>query len=106
MPGPFGHYGHVVRVAVLFAAALLSFLFIRSWLVPPDFGRLGFYRAGALDDIAARPVAFAGEATCAACHAKIFEERQGTRHASLRCEACHGPSDAHALKADVTLAAL
>ena len=106
MPSPSGQYGHVVRVAVLFAAAFLTFLLVRSLLVPSDFGRYGFYRAGALGDIAARPVAFAGETACVACHAKTFEERHDTRHASLHCEACHGPLEAHARTPDVKPAAL
>jgi hypothetical protein len=97
MPSPFGHYGHVARVAGLFAAALFVFLLVRAFLVPADFGRYGFYRAGALDDIRARPADFGGEASCKPCHAKTFDERKDTRHAKVHCEACHGPLQAHVI---------
>ena len=38
-------------------------------LVPSDFGVYGFYRAGALNDVKARPIAYAGRAACEECHA-------------------------------------
>lgn len=106
MPSPFGHYGHVARVAGLFAVALLGFLLVRALLVPSDFGRYGFYRGGALADIRARSVDFGGEASCVPCHAKVFDERKGTRHAGVHCEACHGPLAAHAHTPSVTATAL
>ena len=38
MPGRFGHYGHLLRVAALFAIGLGGFLVARHMLVPSDFG--------------------------------------------------------------------
>jgi hypothetical protein len=96
MPGSPRPYDHVVRVVAIFALGVLVFLAARSWLVPPDFGKYGFYRASALDDIKALPVKFAGHQTCEVCHAAIVEARGQTKHAQLSCEVCHGPQLVHA----------
>lgn len=88
--------GHLVRLAALGAILLVGFLVIRHAVVPPSFGRNGHYRAAALDDIAARPVAFAGREACEACHDDIAQMKKEARHARLGCEACHGALQAHA----------
>ena len=95
MSGGFGHYGHVVRVAGLFALGFTAFLVVRAALIPPDFGLYGFYRAGALDDNRAQPVQYVGQETCVVCHADVDELRQQARHAKVACEACHGPAASH-----------
>jgi len=86
---------HLVRMAVLFAAGVVFFIAFRAWMVPADFGVYGHYRAGALDDVRARPVRYAGRAACEDCHADVVAARQGSRHARIGCEACHGPLVAH-----------
>jgi predicted CXXCH cytochrome family protein len=96
MPGRFGHYQHVVRVAALFAVGFGVFLVIRALLVPADFGRLGFYRAGALDDVRAQAVVFAGQGACAECHTDVMAVRKAGSHAKVSCESCHGPLASHA----------
>ena len=95
-PEPPGPYAHVLRVLALFTFGFATFLVVRSQLIPPDFGVLGFYRAGALDDIKARPAAYAGAAVCVDCHTDVAEARKGARHARINCEACHGPLARHA----------
>ncbi|MEZ5319919.1 MAG: multiheme c-type cytochrome [Vicinamibacterales bacterium] len=95
MSSRFQHHGHVVRVAVLFAAGFLTFLVARAWLIPADFGVYGFYRAGALDAVRAQPIKYAGQTPCLDCHAEVDELRQTERHRNVSCEACHGPSAAH-----------
>ena len=87
----FGHKGHLVRVAGLFVAGVLAFLVLQAFLVPKGFGVYGHYRAGALEENRARPVAFAGRAACVECHSDVPEAMKGGRHAAIRCEACHGP---------------
>jgi len=96
MEGFFRHKGHLVRVAVLFAAGILVFLGLQALLVPRGFGAYGHYRAGALDDNRARPLAHAGRAACLDCHADVWETLQKGRHGQVRCEACHGPLARHA----------
>lgn len=88
--------GHLIRPALVFVAGFGLFLGLRAMLVPPSFGRYGHYRAAVLDEIRARPVAFAGQAVCAGCHAEEAAARDAGRHAGLACEACHGPASAHA----------
>jgi hypothetical protein len=92
------HYGHVLRVAVLFAFGLVAFIVLRQILVPADFNLegYGFFRAGALDDIAARPAAYAGHEVCSGCHSDVQDAKAKSRHAPVRCEACHGPLARHA----------
>jgi hypothetical protein len=89
-------YGHVLRMVAAFGVAIAAFLVWRAWMVPPDFGTLGHYRAGAIAEIAALPVVYAGQAECVSCHSDVEEARTGSRHAGIRCEACHGPLGKHA----------
>jgi predicted CXXCH cytochrome family protein len=92
----FGHRGHLVRVAALFAAGLLVFFILRVLFVPEGFGVYGHFRAGAIEENRVRPVAFAGRAACVECHSDVPEAMKGGRHAAIRCEACHGPLAGHA----------
>jgi cytochrome c7-like protein len=87
---------HLVRLAGLFLAAFVLFLVLRAALVPVGFGKFGHYRAGALADVAARPVAFAGRQECGACHEDVQGKLHGGKHAGVGCEACHGPLARHA----------
>jgi len=92
-PGPFAH---VLRLAGLFVFGIVCFLVLRWWFVPPGFGLYGHYRAGAIDDNRARPIAYAGQTACIECHSDVAAVRQGGRHAGVHCEACHGPLARHA----------
>jgi Cytochrome c554 and c-prime len=82
-------------MAGVFAVGFAVFVTGRSFLIPPDFGKFGFYRAGALDDVMARPMKYAGEETCVVCHSAVDEARQNSRHQRIHCEACHGPLLSH-----------
>lgn len=97
---------HLLRVAALFAAGIAAFFVMRGLLVPSDFGRYGHYRAGALADNQKRPVAFAGKTACLDCHSDVADAQKGSRHATVRCEACHGPLAGHADNPDVKPAKL
>ena len=96
MSSRFDDVSHVVRVVVLFALAVATFLAVRAWFVPEGFGVYGFYRAGALDDNRNRPLNHAGRAACATCHDDIVEARRGSKYEKIGCEACHGPLQSHA----------
>ena len=100
MSGRESDYSHVVKVVLLFVLALGSFIAIRWWFLPADFGVYGFYRAGALDDNRAHPLVHAGREACVDCHSDVVESRRGSRHAAIGCESCHGPLAAHASGAD------
>jgi hypothetical protein len=96
MRAPFRDADHLVRVAGLFVAAFLLFLVVRQFLVPADFGVYGHFRAGAIADNQVRPVKFAGQADCLACHDDVGTKRAAGKHARVACEACHGALAAHA----------
>jgi hypothetical protein len=87
---------HLLRVAGIFLAGVVIFLVARAFLVPKDFGLYGHFRAGALDDIRAQPIAFAGRPTCETCHSEVPEVLNAGKHAKIHCEACHGPLAKHA----------
>jgi hypothetical protein len=91
-----GHAGHLVRMAALFAVGTAGFFVLQAFFVPKDFGVYGHYRAGALDEERARPVAFAGRAACVECHSDVPDAAKGGAHEKVRCEACHGPLAGHA----------
>lgn len=96
MPHLFRDKEHLVRVVLLFAAGVAAFLVLQGLLTPKEFGVYGHFRTGALDDNAARPVAFAGHARCAECHGETAVAKAGGRHAGVACEACHGALARHA----------
>lgn len=96
MSGGPNPYSHLFRMAALFAAGILIFLVARSFFVPKDFGVLGHYRLGALEDAKQRPITFAGQAACVECHSDIGDLRKTARHAKVSCESCHGPLASHA----------
>lgn len=87
---------HLLRLAALFAAGVLVFGVARAEFVPATFGTLGHYRAKAIDDVRVKPIAYAGQAACADCHADIVELRAKARHRNIACESCHGPLAKHA----------
>ncbi len=96
MGGRFDDYKHIVRLLLLFAVGVVAFFVFRTVMIPSDFGRLGHYRAGALDDIRRLPVKFAGQKACIECHSDVQEMRAPGRHARISCESCHGVNGAHA----------
>jgi len=116
MRGRFQHAGHVLRVAAVFACGFVGFLVLRWAVVPADFGKYGFYRAGALDDIKARRISYAGAASCDSCHHDTYvlpkdwpklepgKDAPEDKHSILHCEACHGPLAAHAADKTVPVA--
>jgi hypothetical protein len=95
MSGWLKNKGHLVRMAGLFGLGVVAFLALRAFMIPSDFGVYGHFRAGALDDVKARPMHYAGRAACADCHADVVEARKGSKHERIGCESCHGPLLAH-----------
>ena len=87
---------HLLRMLALLLAGFALFAGVRAVLVPRDYGRLGPFRASALDEIAAQPVSFAGHEACEECHSDVVDVRAGSKHEQLHCEVCHGPAAAHA----------
>jgi len=93
---PFKDAEHLLRLAALFLAGALVFGIARAEFVPASFGKLGHYRATAIDDVRRRPIAHAGQAACAECHSDVVDLRAQARHRGIACESCHGPLAKHA----------
>jgi uncharacterized CHY-type Zn-finger protein len=87
---------HLIRVVVLLALGVATFLLIRRVVIPPDFGKYGHFRPAAIDDIRSRPTKFAGHAACEACHSDVAEMKGKGKHTGVACEACHDPLANHA----------
>jgi hypothetical protein len=93
---------HLFRFAGLFVIAFLAFWAIRGFVVPKSFGKYGHYRAAAIDEIAARPMHYAGHDTCETCHTDVLDAKKTGKHAHVNCEACHGPQSQHAADPSIT----
>jgi hypothetical protein len=86
---------HLIRLAVILIAGVGVFAIARQSIVPAGFGQYGHYRAGALGEIRAKPLTYAGRAACVLCHEDVSNVLKTSRHASIGCEACHGPQFRH-----------
>jgi len=86
----------VTRLLVVFGAAIASLVVARHYLIPPTFGKLGHYRAAAVDAVAARKVKYAGHEVCALCHEAVAKTHDSHRHRNVACEVCHGAAAGHA----------
>jgi ribosomal protein L37AE/L43A len=82
-------FEHLVRLAALFAAGLLFFVVLRAEFIPADFGKYGHYRPGAINDVAAKPMAYAGRTRCTECHDDEVKEAAPAKHKVISCETCH-----------------
>jgi uncharacterized CHY-type Zn-finger protein len=91
---------HLFRLAAIFAFGALLFVIVQAEMRPADFGRDGHYRPASVDEIRARPIAYAGQQACVECHADVAETRAQARHKGVACESCHGPLAAHAQGTD------
>jgi predicted CXXCH cytochrome family protein len=94
---------HLLRLAALFGAGLLVFGVARAALVPERFGKYGHYRPGAIDDVRARPLHYAGQVACADCHGDVVATRAAARHNAIACESCHGPLEPHTTDSGTSL---
>lgn len=82
---------HLIVMVVLVGI----FLVARYLLVPDSFGEYGHYRGLSLQENEARPMHYAGEESCTACHKEHAEMKEIDVHSELSCETCHGPGLAH-----------
>jgi cytochrome c553 len=85
----------VVRLSILFVAAIVILLLVRQRFVPESFGETGHYRADAVDAIVDQNVRYAGLPACAECHEDEAEVKSRSYHRGLTCEGCHGPAQTH-----------
>jgi hypothetical protein len=79
----------------LFAAFILLFIVARHFLVPESFGEKGHYRFNSIEENKEKALIYAGKESCTECHAENAALIQSDVHATLSCETCHGPGNAH-----------
>ncbi len=85
----------VKRLSVIFILVISALVIVRYLLIPPTFGKLGHYRARALEDAKALPVKYAGREACLECHDDVGDALGKSYHRGLSCEVCHGPGAKH-----------
>jgi len=106
MPHRFHLPPQVLRIVLLAAGIVSSYLVARYFLTPPSFRQYGFYRGAALLELGDREPVYAGRKECVSCHDEAGAKLAGHEHKNLSCEACHGPGQAHAANLDVKPVAL
>lgn len=85
----------LIPLAILVVLILAVFFTARIMFVPKTFGEYGFYRASAVDDVAALDISYAGYTACYDCHDDIYETKMMSNHRGVSCEVCHGPAEQH-----------
>jgi hypothetical protein len=85
------HSKHIWRVLFILLFLLVGFVSARDFLIPASFGKAGHYRYDSLKTYMDYPVIHGGRNSCKGCHPKQYETASAGKHASLNCEACHGP---------------
>ena len=90
----------VKRLSILLLVVVIVFIIATSLLTPKDFGLVGHYRAGAIQNNADKIMQYAGQETCADCHDDLWKTKNSSYHKNLSCEVCHGPSANHVNEPD------
>jgi hypothetical protein len=96
----------VVRLILLTAGIIGSYLVARAFLTPRSFGDYGWYRGDALQEQASKPIMFAGKKACEECHSDEVKKLAGAGHKTLSCEGCHGAGQAHVENPEVKMGAI
>jgi len=86
----------VRRLGLVIAVVVGAVVVIRFVIIPPSYFSTRLHRAGTVRREVAKPIRFAGMATCRECHSDVYETKVGGYHRGLACETCHGPSAEHA----------
>jgi hypothetical protein len=86
----------VKRLSVMLVAIVGLLLVARSFVVPKDFGKYGYYRASAVEEIISQDIQYAGHQVCTDCHEEETDSKYGGYHKNVACETCHGPAAGHA----------
>lgn len=89
------------KAITLYLSAIIIFLIVRSFIVPPTFGEFTddytyrWFRGDSVREIMQLEVRFSTKEVCADCHRERYDFLQNGAHRTLSCETCHGPSMEH-----------
>jgi hypothetical protein len=106
MPHRFHLPPQLLRIVLLAAGIVGSYVIARYLLTPPSFGEFGFYRGAALRELADHQPVYAGRKACRECHDDVELKLAAHEHKGLSCEGCHGSGQAHADNPDIDMAVL
>jgi hypothetical protein len=90
----------VTRLGAVIAIILAAVLLLRFVVLPPSLFSARPHQAAKVVREMAKPVHYAGMATCRECHADEYGAKLNGRHRTIGCENCHGPAAAHVANKD------
>jgi hypothetical protein len=90
----------VTRLGMVIAVLLAIVLSLRFLILPPSFFSARPHQAAKVEREMAKPLHYAGVASCRTCHAQQFDAKYTGFHRNIACENCHGPSAQHAADAN------
>ena len=86
----------VRRLGLVVALLVGVVLVVRFVVIPPSYFSTRIHRASTVRREVAKPIRFAGMATCRECHSDVYDTKAAGFHRGLSCETCHGPAAKHA----------
>ncbi|HET8577841.1 MAG TPA: hypothetical protein VFO18_12120 [Methylomirabilota bacterium] len=86
----------VKRLGLVVVVLVAGILLVRFVIVPKTLVSRQLHQAATVEREVAKPIKFAGTATCQGCHEDVAEKKGKSFHRGLACETCHGPATAHA----------
>ena len=86
---------HITRLLTIIAVLVVGFLVVRSLLIPESFGKYGHYRGDNIKEQMNLPLVHLGSSFCKDCHETQYGNWQGSSHATVNCEVCHGHWEIH-----------
>ncbi len=89
------HTKHIIRAVLLLAVIAVLFVLVRHFVYPRSFGVYGAYRYDSVAEHTVPSPVHGARGACADCHDEEADSHAGGKHASVSCEACHGPLSFH-----------
>jgi len=86
---------HIVRLLLILGVAAVAAVTAKAYFTAPSFGLYGHYRAASVPEIAAQKPRFMGPEYCRQCHVERVAFWGEGKHATVKCEICHGPAEGH-----------
>ena len=89
------YYSHLIRIVATVILLVVCAVGVRVWFAPDNFGELGHYRTGAIEDEMNLPIRNQTNDSCLQCHPYIKKIHLTGVHKTVSCEFCHGPNADH-----------
>ena len=85
----------VTRLGIVVTILVGVTLVMRFVVIPRSYFSRDLHQSSTIKRETAKPIRFAGMATCRECHEDQYEIKSKGKHKGLACETCHGPAVAH-----------